>query len=161
MTRKLSSWIPKDGKISLVGFKRIVRQFFYYLQNRYRREEDSDEELIFDSDDEYESDVPQDSLGKLYSSNSSWRTFSQIVLFHSQGLDNATDESDGESKKQPKKVRFTEAIKAATKAVAVDERKHPLLTDLEDDDSALKKKKKADKWFMKVRNSERDCNFLT
>jgi hypothetical protein len=71
MTRKLSSWIPKDGKISLVGFKRIVRQFFYYLQNRYRREEDSDEELIFDSDDEYESDVPQDSLGKLYSSNSS------------------------------------------------------------------------------------------
>ncbi|XP_046641788.1 pre-rRNA 2'-O-ribose RNA methyltransferase FTSJ3-like [Daphnia pulicaria] len=96
-------------------------------KGRYRREEDSDEELIFDSDDEYESDVPQDSLG----------------------LDNATDESDGESKKQPKKVRFTEAIKAATKAVAVDERKHPLLTDLEDDDSALKKKKKADKWFMK------------
>jgi hypothetical protein len=36
-----------------------------------------------------------------------------------------------------------------------------LLTDLEDDDSALKKKKKADKWFMKVRNSERDCDFLT
>lgn len=31
--------------------------------NRYRREGDSDEELIFDSDDEYESDVPQDTLG--------------------------------------------------------------------------------------------------
>lgn len=94
---------------------------------RYRREGDSDEELIFDSDDEYESDVPQDTLG----------------------IDDASDESDGEAKKQPKKVRFAEAIKAATKAVEIDERKHPLLTDLDDDDTTQKRKKKADKWFMK------------
>lgn len=32
---------------------------------RYRREDDSDEELIFDSDDEYDSDVAQDTLGNL------------------------------------------------------------------------------------------------
>ena len=83
MTRKLSSWILKDGEILFVKLKPTEGQICYYLQNRYRREEDSDEELIFDSDDEYESDVPQDSLGKLYSSNSSLNKFSQIFLCRS------------------------------------------------------------------------------
>lgn len=31
----------------------------------YRQEDDSDEELVFNSDDEYDSDVAQDSLGKM------------------------------------------------------------------------------------------------
>lgn len=75
------------------------------------------------------------------------------LLYASLGIDDASDESDGEAKKQPKKVRFAEAIKAATKAVEIDERKHPLLTDLDDDDTTQKRKKKADKWFMKVRNT--------
>ena len=52
--------------------------------------------------------------------------------------------------KKSKKVRFAEAIKDAIKATKSDEVKHPLLTDLDNDDSATKRKKKADKWFMKV-----------
>lgn len=67
------------------------------------------------------------------------------------GIDDSSDENEEVAEKKPKKVRFAEAIKAATKEVEIDERKHPLLTDLDDADSAEKRKKKADKWFMKVR----------
>ena len=77
------------------------------------------------------------------------------------GFDNDSDEIDEGDQKKPKKVRFAEGIKAAAKAVEIDERKHPLLTDLEDDDSVQKRQKKADKWFMKVRvrNIDSVCIF--
>ena len=65
------------------------------------------------------------------------------------GLDDSDDEESADEKK-PKKVRFAEAVKAATKAIKVDEKQHPLLTDLEDGDLEQKRKKKAYKWFQKV-----------
>ena len=60
------------------------------------------------------------------------------------------DDSNVKSGRKSKKVRFSDAIKAAAEAVNVDESQHPLLTDLEGDDAENKKKKKADKWFLKV-----------
>lgn len=125
--------------------------FFFYINARYRREEDSDEELIFDSDDDYDSDVPQDSLGNWTVSSSRWACLLIFLIFSLSGIDVSSDESDKETKKKPKKVHFAEAIKAATNAVQTDERKHPLLTDLNETDSIQKRKMKADKWFMKVR----------
>lgn len=71
------------------------------------------------------------------------------MRFITQGLQADSDDSDADARKS-KKVRFSDAIKAASEAVKVDDRKHPLLTDLDGDDTDTKKKKKADKWFMKV-----------
>ena len=41
----------------------------------YRDEDDSEEDLEFNSDDEYESDVPQDSLGRFFKKNISPKFF--------------------------------------------------------------------------------------
>merc|ERR1712136_387583 len=104
----------------------------------YRGDQDSEEELNLGSDDEYESDVPETSLG----------------------ID-VSDESDSEAEmKQPKKVRFADAEKdkvaktvaakkLAAKKVLTDDTEHPLLTDLENGDSQQKRKRKADQWFSK------------
>jgi len=106
----------------------------------YRGEQDSEEELNLGSDDEYESDVPETSLG----------------------ID-VSDESDSDSDaevKQPKKVRFADPAKEelakkvaekkqAAKKVLTDDLEHPLLTDLQDGDSKQKRKRKADQWFNK------------
>merc|ERR1712071_206556 len=90
------------------------------------------------SDDEYESDVPETSLG----------------------ID-VSDESDSDTEtKQPKKVRFADpakeelaktvaARKSAAKKELNDDTEHPLLTDLQDGDSKQKRKRKADQWFNK------------
>ena len=43
-----------------------ILELVWYLCRFYRGEDDSEEELVFNSDDEYESDVPQDSLGKFF-----------------------------------------------------------------------------------------------
>lgn len=67
------------------------------------------------------------------------------------GLEDSSIENDEGDEKKSKKVRFAEAIKAAKKEVEIDDRKHPLLTDLDDADSSEKRKRKAEKWFMKVR----------
>ena len=42
----------------------------------YRDEDDSEEDLEFNSDDEYESDVPQDSLGRFFK-----KYFPKILFF--------------------------------------------------------------------------------
>lgn len=100
----------------------------------FRRDEDSEEELVFNSDDEYDSDVAVDSLG--------------IAV-------DSTDESDtGEVDKKKLKDKKTVRFSAKTLTKTMDgkeeeELAHPLLTDLEDGDADSKRKKKADKWFMK------------
>ena len=65
LIKKPLNWIPAEGKFFSAILSSNCNLFYYCGINRYRREEDSDEELIFDSDDDYESDVPQDTLGKL------------------------------------------------------------------------------------------------
>merc|ERR1712071_240760 len=104
----------------------------------YRGDQDSEEELVLGSDDEYESDVPQDSLGI---------------------MDGSEDSESEAEKKTGKKVRFAVSEeepapkkmskKEAMKVVNGDA-EHPLLTDLEDGDTNQKRKRKADQWFKKA-----------
>ena len=49
----------------------------------YRDEDDSEEDLEFNSDDEYESDVPQDSLGRFFKKNISPKFFFFLNFIHS------------------------------------------------------------------------------
>ena len=115
-----------------IYFSRLKLDFWIFVRF-FRRDEDSEEELVFNSDDEYESDVAVDSLGIT-------------------AVDD-TDESDtGEAAKTTNKKSVRFSAKNLTKTMdgkEEEELAHPLLTDLEDGDADSKRKKKADKWFMK------------
>lgn len=134
--------------------------FGHVICRFYRGDQDSEEELNLGSDDEYESDVPETSLGKIHSH--CWNRKAILIAGQIEiGID-VSDESDSETEmKQPKKVRFADAEKdevaktvaakkLAAKKVLTDDTEHPLLTDLENGDSQQKRKRKADQWFSKV-----------